>query len=134
MKRLSPGAPISASLRHYRNQVAGFKARGLTTRGTRFQRRPNFKDADTRLQARRERGLRAWNKVALRRQVAGLTTRGGQPVLAYRARRNECVILLTEVEALATSLANVFEALPASAKAQCLTLSNHLATIRQRIL
>lgn len=120
---------ISPSLRSYRKKAAGFKARGLTTKGLSFKRRPNALTAADRLAMRRERGLRAWNKLARSRRLAGLTVRGKLKTNTLVGRQ-ERMILLSEVEAVAAAINAVYAAQPQSAQARCLELANHLAALR----
>lgn len=127
------GDTISPALRSYHKRAQENLARGLTTRGKRRKRRPNFLTAEDRLKARRARGLRHWEQLATKRRLAGFTTRGKEPVPAYRERRMEVLILATEIDAASAALAAVFHDLPGTAQARCLELANHLGAIKRRI-
>lgn len=71
----------------------------------------------------------AAHALAERRQLAGLTTRGTIP-----KRRLEGRLVMAELDALACSIADVYEWLPAEGKARCIALAGRLADIRRRLV
>lgn len=124
-------ATISPQLRWYRRQAENFAALGLTVRGQRRQRRPNARNNSTRLEMRRLRGLQAWNLRVARLRKLGLTTRGTQRI--YAVRRGDAVILKSQIDALAKSLARVFNDLPPAAQAKAIELEKQMGSIRQQL-
>jgi hypothetical protein len=64
----------------YYNQRVDWLLAGFNTRARRFGRTPNFLTVESRLAARRARGLKAWRKRVARLKALGLTTRGTRPV------------------------------------------------------
>ncbi|MDR3459577.1 MAG: hypothetical protein P4N60_19275 [Verrucomicrobiae bacterium] len=124
---------ISPSLKCYRKRAQNFRAQGLTTKGTRFQRRPNFFTAADRLAARRERGLKAWLKLSKKHRLAGLTTRGHTKIPArILIGRHERLILITEIDAVAAALNDVFHLVP-PVQPKLLALAHHLAALRTNL-
>ena len=81
-----------------------------------------------RPEAVRERDRKNWRAWAERQHLAGLTTRATTP-----KRRLEGRIILAELDALAVSIAEVYEWLPAQGKAHCIRLASRLADIRRRL-
>jgi len=118
---------ISPSLKCYRKKAAEFKRRGLTVLGKRFKRTPNFKTRAEKIEARRRRGLAAWEKISARRRLAGLTTRGGERI--YQIHHDDALALRSSVMAAAKSCAKVFNQVPQSAQADLLELSHHLSAL-----
>jgi len=76
----------------------------------------------------RRRDQHNWRKLAQRRALAGLTTRGTAP-----KRRIEARLILADVDALAAALGNCFHALPPAAQARVLELENHLSKVRRQL-
>jgi hypothetical protein len=122
----------SASLRYYHRQAERNCAQGLTVKGKRRERARNARTVQERLLGRRRRGLEAWNRTALKRNLLGLTTRGTPKIIVVR--RDEAVVLQKQVEVLAVSLAKCFPHLPASGRRQALKLGKQLAAIKARIV
>jgi hypothetical protein len=120
----------SPALRSYHKRKLRFELMGLTARGQRRQRAKNFTTEEARLESQRKHGRLKWQRRAFANKLAGLTTRGGEPI--YQMRFVDRLILKSEIDAVGKAIAEVFDELPASAQTRCLALSETLATIRRR--
>lgn len=89
-----------------------------------WDRRRTVRAEPVRLESRN-----AWRAMAERRKLMGLTTRGTIP-----KRRAEERMILSELDALAGSIAAVYEWLPNEGKNRCLALAARLAAIRKQLL
>ena len=82
------------------------------------------------LTAGRRRAMRnRWRARAEQLVAQGLTTRGTLP-----KRRLENRLLLAEVDALATALAETYHQLPPAAQAAALKLGHSLTVVRKKLL
>jgi len=122
---------ISPSLKCYRRKAILFRSQGLTTKGEKFRRTPNFKTKAERLDARRRRGLEAWERLASLRRLKGLTTRGGHRI--YRIRLDDALVILAQVRTVLKTIESEFEKLPEKSKSASLRLANELAAMMKTI-
>jgi hypothetical protein len=120
----------SPALRSYHRRALLNDHRGLTAHGKRRQRAKNFTTEEARLESQRKHGRLKWQRRAFANKLAGLTTRGGEPV--YQMRFVDRLILKSEIDALAMEIEAVFPELPRPVQARCLALSETLASIRRR--
>jgi hypothetical protein len=124
-------ANISPALRYYRKQALINLSEGKTTKGTTRKYRASIKTTEEREREKQERIRRAWGRTSLCRNLAGLTTRGGERV--YRITRPDALILEAEIDAVASLISKHFFDLPSNLKPSIMDLSHHLAAIRRRI-
>lgn len=122
---------ISPALRHWRRKALLNNAAGLTCKGTIRKRRPNAGSTHQKITMRRQRGLKAWNERVMRLRALGLTTRGTARI--YAVRRGDALLLKSQVDDLASSIAAVFHALPAPIQVKALELESSLSVIRKQI-
>lgn len=124
---------MTPALRWYRKQAAINRGRGLTVNGKPYRRRRNFSTAAERINARRQRGLDAWNKRVAKRAAAGLTTRGkiktnlliGQPTR---------LILISQIDKIAAAIFDVYPCFPPGLQELTKNLSQALSELRQKCL
>ena len=122
---------ISPALRHWRKKALLNTAAGLTCKGTTRKRRTNAGHLEKILAERRERGLQAWNLRVNRLRERGLTTRGTPRI--YAVRRGDALLMKSQVDALASALAEIFSELPAAVQARALELERSLSAVRKQI-
>ena len=104
----------------------------MTTKGTPFKRTPNAGSNAKRLELRRERGLRAWNKRVMQLRASGLTTRGTPRILPVR--RGDALLLRDELDALAFELSICFDHVSPAAQARLLRLESALSRVRCQLV
>lgn len=131
MKMRVPIENRSPQLRGHHRRAFDFALLGLTSKGQPFKRHPNYPTSEARLAAQRARGLEKWKARAKAQKIYALNTRGTRA--KYKNALADVRYLLAEVNAVAASLAKVFENLSPVAQAQCVELAGHLAAIKRRL-
>ncbi len=129
MNQRVPFEQRSRSLRSWHQRAQAFRLRGLTTHGKPRQRN-DYRTADERIAAAQRHNRDKATRRSLRHQLAGLTSRGTPRV--YHLTKFDRVVLESDFDALAATLAECFESLPPKAQAKAVELATRLAELKRR--
>ncbi len=121
----------SPALRWYYRNAQRNEDLGLTAKGSRRRRRANARNRSQKIAMRRERGWQAWNLRVSKLRRLGKTTRGTERI--YAVRRGDAMLLKSQIDGLAFSIATSFYGLKPEAQARVLELEKTLSAIRAQL-